>query len=144
MSCILRHCCVGSCEGVPASIVIDFTRPSSMIAWGFVLVHNVPRAVRTDRNGVAVSYVHGELAVPIVSGAYRSRFRLDVNAVRPYDIVLGADWMAAVGCRIQQGVLLDPDASHLPSLQWIPTVPSFVPARTSGGCSSPAMQAKLL
>ncbi|TFK87006.1 hypothetical protein K466DRAFT_131508 [Polyporus arcularius HHB13444] len=97
----------GTFAGIPASIVIDSSSPTSYVSSSFVLSQNVPRAI-SFTNGVSSFTSRGPLVLPTPGGWYRSNSELPVQYLRSYDVLLGTDWIAACGPRLQGSYLLDP------------------------------------
>ncbi len=109
------HSFSGSFSGIPASIVLDASSPTSIVSTSFVLSRNIPRTLHMN-NGVSSISASGPLVLPTSGGWYRSVSALPVQYMRTFDVLLGLDWIEACGVRLGSTVVVDHDSAFsLPS-----------------------------
>ncbi|TCD62577.1 hypothetical protein EIP91_006727 [Steccherinum ochraceum] len=88
----------GSYIGLPASILLDPQITTSFIAFDFVSNHGLPATVTSSTATGAMSLsASGPVCIPTPSGWYSSTLPLPVLHKRPFDVVLGADFLAPGG-----------------------------------------------
>jgi hypothetical protein len=87
-------CLSGAYAGFPAKILIDPTKPQSILSTQFSCTHNVPRDVTTIR-GVAHVTCSGPVVVPTEDGWFCSQLPFQIMYSSQMDMFLGPDWIEA-------------------------------------------------
>jgi hypothetical protein len=93
MSPLIQLC--GSFTGALAEITLDGSVMASSVSNHFLNSHNIPCSV-VIRHGVAEYSSHGPVMVPTPSGWFQSSMLFTASPVLPFDVILGADWIAVV------------------------------------------------
>jgi hypothetical protein len=89
-----RVCLSGTYADFPAKIIIDATKPQTILSTQFSCAHNVPCDVSTIRSVAHVSSL-GPIVVPTDGGWFHSRLPFQIMYSSQADVFLGADWFAA-------------------------------------------------
>ena len=103
------------------SIQIDERRERTVLSSEFVGRHRLP--FRVVPAGVAVLRVaSGPLRIPTGTGRYVCSFPMEVGFCPQVDVVLGRDWMSAIGIQSSPGAYLADHASAAtdlpPGFRW--------------------------
>jgi hypothetical protein len=89
---------LGTYADFPAKIIIDPTKPQSILSTQFSCAHNVPHNVSTIRSITHVSS-SGHVVVPNDGGWFHSQLPFQIMYSSQADVFLGANWFTA--CQLQ-------------------------------------------
>jgi hypothetical protein len=121
-NCISMSRCVlvGSYDGHIAITCIDPTTPVSCLSARFAEDHHLSLTIQRMCGAAIECFSSAPIRLPSIGGTYVSRMRIKVALLATFpkfDLVIGADWIAATHATVTSDGLAQPSAHHLLLMQ---------------------------